>query len=133
MKRPPGVTEFLTTRELLSQPKWEDPLNQQERAALLEIGRRAGLGPKEVGEKIGAEKDMMSKITKKLVKLGFVFERKNPEDRRYTQLGMTKAGERAMYDWVQYKYNKPPGSFKIKDIEPWEGGDLPKHEQPEGE
>lgn len=133
MARPPGVTEFLSSDELLSQPKWEDPLNAQERKALLEVSKNPTIGPKEVGQIIGAEKDMMSKIMKKLVRLGFVFERKNPEDRRHSQLGMTKRGEAAMYEWAAYTYKKTPGSFTIKDIRVWEGEGDPKAKESKGE
>lgn len=130
MARPPGVTEFLTTDQILSLPRWQDPLTEQERKALIQIAANPKIGPKEVGESIRAEKDVMSRIIKKLVGLGLLFERKNPDDRRYTQLGMTEAGKAAMYEWVAYKFNKRPGTFRIEDIFVWTGEDTPSRTQP---
>src|SRR4051794_1758205 len=113
MGRPPGVMEFMTTEHLNT---YSDPLNEQERKAFNMIATSPRITSKEIGEAINVEKDMMSRIVKKLVHMGWVFERKNPEDRRYTQLGMTKKGEAAMYEYIAKRYRKDRGTFRIEGI-----------------
>jgi DNA-binding MarR family transcriptional regulator len=107
----------------MSKPKYKDPLTPQERRAITVIARNPRIGPKELGDQIGATKDVVSRVVARLVKLGWVYERKNPEDRRFTQLGMTKAGERGVYEWAAHENHMKLGSFKITDIHVWTGQD----------
>ena len=65
-------------------------------------------------------------IVKKLVGLGWVFERKNPEDRRFSQLGMTEEGKAALYEWAANHYGKRPGTFTIRGVKVWEGERFPR-------
>jgi len=122
MSRPPGVMEFMTTDYL---DTYTDPLNDPERRAFNVIAMTPRITSKEVGEIIKVEKDMVSRIVKKLVLMGWVFERKNPQDRRFTQLGMTEKGEDAMYDYVAARYHKRKGTFRINGIYVWTGQDEP--------
>jgi predicted transcriptional regulator len=118
--------DFMTTDHL---DTYTDPLNELERKVFTLIAATPRITSKEIGEKIGVEKDMVSRVVKKLVLMGWVFERKNPEDRRFTQLGMTKKGEGAMYEYVVARYHKRPGTFKINGIRVWTGEDEPDPDQ----
>jgi DNA-binding MarR family transcriptional regulator len=91
---------------------------------MIQIAQNPKIAPKDIGERIGADKDVMSRIVKKLVGLGWVFERKNPEDRRFTQLGMTGRGQEALYEWAANRYCKPAGTFRIEGIQVWEGREM---------
>jgi len=119
----------MTGPDLVEESFYTDPLSAAERRAMLVIATNPKIAPKEIGDRIGTEKEVMSRIVKKLVGLGWVFERKNPEDRRFTQLGMTKAGERALYEWAANRHSKKVGTFEIRGVSVWTGDDEPTGEE----
>jgi DNA-binding MarR family transcriptional regulator len=123
MARPP-VAEFMTsTTEMKKIIRYRDPLQKPEREVFVEIAGNPRITAKEVAERTGLNPDVVSKAIKKLVTNSWVFERKNPQDRRQTQLGMTPQGDQAMHEWLANVQGRKPGSFRITDIRVWTGNE----------
>jgi DNA-binding MarR family transcriptional regulator len=110
--------EFLEPDAIIRSLEYQAPITDTEAFVLVEIAKKPMESPTYYGNLRRLGPDMMSRIVRKLVGLGFVYERKNPSNRRFTQLGMTPAGLAALQEMVDHRMAR---SMPLRNLWTWTG------------
>lgn len=116
-------TEIVDPDQITRSLVYKAPFTDLEAFVLVDIAKHTMEGASFYGALAKIGTDQMSRIVKKLVGLGYLHERKNPADRRFSQLGMTRAGLAALQEMVD---NRGMGkSFPVGNVWIWEGDPEP--------
>jgi len=115
-RSPFGVTEFMISPVTAS---YRDPLSGNERDVFLRIAMSPGTTTTQVAEQANIATEMVSRITKKLIGLGWVIERVDTQDRRIKRLGMTQAGYESLRDHFAHETGKNRESIRVTGVHVW--------------
>ena len=85
----------------------EFELTYQQFTILTELSRTDGLSAGELSDRACILRSNFAAVARKLEKRGFLQQNKSQEDRRYSLLQLTPAGEKLvqeMYNWMEQRY-----------------------------